>query len=313
MSVWAHAALAAPVLIGLTVGNSTDTLVSINPTTGALTTIGGNLPDGFTNNAYALNQAGSQYYYEAGTSLIVVNTTSGALLGDYSLSTSLHGMAYDAATGTLLGLTVGNSSDALVSINPATGALTTIGSGTLPVGLSNSAYALNPVTGQFYYLTSGKLNAVNVATGALTGSYSFAGNAPSLGTLTYDSATGGLLALAYGNQGEELTSVSATGQITAIGSGHLPSLVTNNVNAFNAATGQVYYEDQYQLITVNAATGAQVSQAPLTSYLDGIVSPGAAAVPEPAGVEVLLSGLGALGLVRVGSRRRPGLCWTARV
>jgi hypothetical protein len=93
LSLWVHAALTVPALIGLTIGDSTDTLVRINPLTAAVGTIGSGLPWGFSNDSYALNPANSLYYHEAGSNRIVVNTRTGALVGDHDLSISLIGMA----------------------------------------------------------------------------------------------------------------------------------------------------------------------------------------------------------------------------
>ena len=58
IGLWAHAALAGAALIGLTVGGSTDALVRVNPATGGITTIANGLPDGLTDDAFALELGG---------------------------------------------------------------------------------------------------------------------------------------------------------------------------------------------------------------------------------------------------------------
>ncbi len=211
-------------------------------------------------------------------------------------------MAYDSLSATLLGLTVGGSTDALVSINPATGGLTTIGPGNLPVGLSNAASALNPATGQFFYQAGGKLNVVSVTTGALLGSYSLS---TTLDSLTYNPATGALLALTFGGSGDQLVSVNpSNGVITPIGPDNLPDILSDNAYTLDAAGGQFFYQSFNQLIVVNATAGTEVGSPSLSSSLYGLAVPGATPTPEPSGVAVLLVGLGTLGLFQYGSRSR---------
>ena len=301
IGLWAHAALAGNALIGLTVGGSTDALVSVNPATGVITTIANGLPDGLSDDAFALDSADGQFFYQNGGQLDVVNTTTGALLGSRSLSTTLSGMSYDPVSQTLLGLAVGGSSDALVSINTATGAITTIASN-LPVGLSNSVHAVNPANGEFFYQANGKLNVVNSTTGALLGTYSLSNT---LDSLSYDSITGQLLALTYGGNDDELSSVNpSTGAITNLGSNDLPPYLTDNAYALDATDGQFFYQSINQLIVVNVTTGAELASRSLANTLNIIAAPDPTAAPEPAGVAVLLAGLGILGVFRHRPRRR---------
>jgi hypothetical protein len=172
----------------------------------------------------------------------------------------------------------------------------------LPDDISNAAYALNPGNGEFFYQAGGKLNVVSVTTGALLGSYSLS---TTLDSLTYDSATGALLALTYGGVGDQLVSVNpSTGAITTIGTDNLPDILTDDANALNTTTGQFYYESFNQLIDVNATTGVESSSPSLSAALYGIAVPGAATVPEPSAIAVLLAGLGTLGLLRYAPRSR---------
>lgn len=299
--LWAHAALASASLIGLTVGGSTDALVSVNPATGGITAITNGLPDGLTNDAFALDSADGQFFYQSGGNLDVVNTTTGALLGSHNLSTTLNGMSYDPVSHTLIGLAVGGSADTLVNVNTATGGITTIASN-LPVGLSNSAHAVDPANGEFFYQANGKLNVVNSMTGALIGSYSLSNT---LDSLSYDAVTGQLLALTYGGSNDELSSVNpATGAITNLGSNDLPPFLTDNAYALDATDGQFYYQSINKLIVVNATTGAEAGSPSLANTLNIIAAPDPTAVPEPAGLAVLLAGIGTLGVFRHRSPRR---------
>ena len=64
---WAHAALAVTALIGLTIGGRTDALVSINPATGTVPTIGsGSLPVGLTDDASALDSGDGEFFHQTG-------------------------------------------------------------------------------------------------------------------------------------------------------------------------------------------------------------------------------------------------------
>ncbi len=77
---WAHAALAVTALIGLTIGGRTDALVSINPATGTVPTIGsGSLPVGLTDDASALDSGDGEFFHQTGGTLDVVNTATGGL------------------------------------------------------------------------------------------------------------------------------------------------------------------------------------------------------------------------------------------
>ena len=161
---------------------------------------------------------------------------------------------------------------------------------------------MDPANGEFFYQANGKLNVVNATTGALLGSYSLSNT---LDSLSYHSITGQLLALTYGGSDDELSSVNpSTGAIANLFSNDLPPYLTDNAYALDATDGQFLYQSINLLIVVNATTGAELGSRSLANTLNIIAAPDPTAAPEPAGVAVLLAGLGTLGVFRHRPRRR---------
>lgn len=149
-------------------GSGSDELLAIDPATGVVTTVGIGLPSGMHNFNSALDTAGGRYFYVTDTGLHVVDSASGALIATHPLAVNLLGLELDPASGLLYGVVVGlgsgtfgnseltltgSGSNDLVSIDPATGTVSIVGTG-LPSGALNFGGAVDPAAGTYVLTTS---------------------------------------------------------------------------------------------------------------------------------------------------------------
>ena len=199
-----------------------------------------------------------------------------------------------APDGTLYG--TDTEADQLVTIDPATGAATAVGSLGKPfvdslAFIGNTLYGVDRSTDQ--------LVTIDTATGAAT----------DVGSLDFGEVIG-LAADAGGSLfGTDLTtdeflSVNpATGEASVIGS-HRPTPTTDTflVNLTCAPDGTLFATDfAWRLLTVDPATGALTDVGPLGQRdIFGLAAApeGFGVVPLPAAGWLLLSGLGALAVLR---------------
>jgi hypothetical protein len=243
-----------------------------------------------------------------------VNVATGAATNPRSVGTganSLVGITF-APSGTLYGLTtfVGSPPNSLITINPATGASSSIGATGLSI--SEGDLAFDPTNGALYGIqhlsnSNRQLYTINAATGAGT-------VVGTLGGLTDDDFS----ALAF----------ASDGTLYMLGSGVPPGaarlLTVNKATAatissvslsldlgfaagmdFHPATGALYVADgglndgTDSLYTLNPATGALTLVGP-TGLADGLAGL-AFVVPEPTS-----AGLALAGVVGLAMRRRAG-------
>jgi hypothetical protein len=192
--------------------------------------------------------------------------------------------------GSLYGGIVG--SNILDSVNPATGALTVVGTGTISYGVTGST-----TTGLYAIDTSEDegLWSVNPSTGATTliGRLGI-GPAGSIGLSTNSST------LYYFDDGKLYTLNTSTG---------LPTLVGNNGNDISAMVfeGGSLYAGGFagpvglQIDTLNTATGQGTFVAPETGPVlgfDGLAPAPSSGVPEPSCLGLLGSAIAGLALLR---------------
>jgi len=134
----------AGTLYGVTgAGGSSSTLYTIDPTTGAATSVGA---VGTSLSGIAYDSQNSTLYGIAGSSssnLVTINTTTGAatVVGSLGHSIAAQGIAYDSATNTLDAYSKIPGSmmfpEGLYTLNTTTGAATIVGSGS-QLGFSSS-------------------------------------------------------------------------------------------------------------------------------------------------------------------------------
>lgn len=170
-------------------------LFGIDPSGGTAAFIGA-LPESMTECEY--DTVNGRFYAQASDgsfTLYRIDPATGASLGSVSTGAALNGMEFVGNTLYAAAIACSNCPSDLVTVNPATGALTTIGAtGLGPI----TGLAYNSATGTMYGVTGGgapaSLVTVNLSTGAATivgptgltriGSIAFSGNGILYGGLT---------------------------------------------------------------------------------------------------------------------------------
>ncbi len=224
-----------------------------------------------------------------GTSLVVVDTATATLVSDVPLSPQVNvaHLDYNHVTRILYGLVVEtpgmslgvhfqfNGALSLVTLDPASGTVTTIASG-LPGGLDHYAATVDSTGGRyFYHVGTGTLHAVSLATGATTPT----SVPPDIADLQFDDATSTL----YGLRITGNTSISGsgtdgwrtngaidlvridpvTGMTTVLNPAPLPPGTTNWASAFDCEKGHyLYVSADGNSHVLDVATGAIISTAP---------------------------------------------------
>jgi hypothetical protein len=160
-------------------------LVTVDPTTGAVTEIGSDLPAGLDHYAAALDGEGGRYFYHAYTGslgrLVVVSLSTGSFT-IVSVQDTIADLQFDDAAKKLYGLRLvgsgtisGSAAEGwrttgsvdLVEINPATGNVTTIKTG-LPSGTTNWVSGFDCDLGHYIYASgTGEIHVLDAATGNL--------------------------------------------------------------------------------------------------------------------------------------------------
>jgi hypothetical protein len=162
-------------------------LVSLNPATGAVTTISGAIspPLPSASGVSALDAAGNRFFFvatpagETDSRLFAVDTITGPVLANPVLAGSasafINGMAYDAVHGVLFGVrNPGDGGRQLVSLDPATGMVTAIGASISPPLPSASGVCTVDGAGRRFFFvatptgeTDSRLFTVDTQTGAV--------------------------------------------------------------------------------------------------------------------------------------------------
>jgi len=225
-----------------------------------------------------------------GATVVTVDTAAESLVSSVPLSPAVNlvHLDRDNATGTLYGLAAGpgnilhsagnivfTGQIELVTVDPGTGAVTTVAS-SLPADLENFAATLDTEGRRYFYHTvAGELHAVDLdsgwlATAAVPGHFV---------DLQFDDATGTLYGLetwgsntfeASGDRGYrtlgEIALVSIdtdTGLVTTLSSSPLPTGTTNFSSAFDCVSGHyLYVSDTGESQVLDAATGDLIATAP---------------------------------------------------
>lgn len=161
-------------------------LVTVDPSTGAVSTIAAGLPGGIDHFAATYDTAGKRYYYHTFSGeLHAVSVVHGSL-DSVAVAEHVVDLQFDDATGTLFGLetccstTIQGSGDEgwrtfgeidLVEIDVGTGATTVLNPVDLPTGTTNWISGFDCELGHYVYVSDdGATRVVDVATGALVAS-----------------------------------------------------------------------------------------------------------------------------------------------
>jgi hypothetical protein len=279
-------------------GSVTERLQTIGPVTGALTPVGGGIagcclvPSGVS----TLDPVTDRFYFigsyqtdPGGTSRIfTLALGTGAVLGDPVLpaANNYNFIEVDRTTGTLYGVVfdTGASTERLVTIDPTTAAVTTVGASIagcclVPSGTS----ALDPGAGVFYFFGAyqadppgtSRIFTLALATGAVVSDPILAaGNNENF--LEVNPATGTLYAVVFetATTTERLVTIApATGVLTPVGAGIAGCcLVSSGVSTIDENNGVFYFVGFYQaepsayrIFGLSLATGAVLNQPLLPS------------------------------------------------
>ena len=245
-------------------GNASTNLFTIDPTSGAATTIG---PIGFAVTGLAFNPLTGTLYGSTGNqspaspgSLITINPSTGAgtLVGPFGLPGQTMADLTFTSNGTLFGW-LEPTGDDLYTINLATGAGTLVADSGL--NTSGSGIAAN-TSNTLFFAGSG-------SSGALRTIDSVTGQPTTVATLSGSPVAGNVSALAFD------------------GSNTLFGTILPNFGA------------PAYLVTINTATGAITTKGQTSNNMDAIAFQ---ATPEPGSLLLFLPGLAGLAVVR--RRRR---------
>ena len=249
--------------------------------------------NGVNGELYTLNPANGSVLTDVGP----LNDASGLHYG-------LTGLRFNTLTGVLYGSTANASPTDprwLVTVNPLTALVTPLGSYAAGSNVTMSDLAFDSTTGNMYGVSgqSGNFYLINQGTGAAT----------AIGSTGLSVQVGGGLAAnstgtVYGTDTPNLyTYNTATGAATLVAA--LTGAPYNAVNALAFDASNVLFgvnsntpgtnPSLTHLITINTSTGAVTDKGASVNNLDALAfGPAVAAVPEPATLLLLGSGLAGL-------------------
>ena len=274
-----------------------DELATIDPATGAATLIGSSIDDCCKVSGASTLGAGSGVMYfvatkfsETAPRLFALSTTTGAILSSPAIPDTIYldFIEYDSSTSRLLGFIydIATETEKLVTINPATAAVTPIGAGISQCCniTMSTAPALNRAGGIIYLIgtkfaeSSPRLFGFNTQTGAVPSEPAISSSI-SLDFIEYDSSTSRLLGFVYDDvaETEKLATINpTTAVVTPIGAGISQCCRVSTAPALDRAAGIIYLpgellaESSQRLLGFNTQTGAVVSSPTISSsiYLD---------------------------------------------
>lgn len=284
-----HATAPAPTsqLLGLrNPGDGGRQLVAVDPTTGAITTISASIspPLPSASGVAALDAVGHRFFFiatptgETDSRIYTVNTQTGAVVTSPTIVGSATqpflGLEYDTDDGALLGLrTAGGAGKQLVTLNPATAAVTPVSAATPTLAMSSGNTALDSIGNRFFFVatpaatTIQSVYTIDSHTGATLSSATLVGSdtAPVL-DLQYDDGENVLFASRNpGDAGRQVVRLNpSTGAITPVSASISPPLGTSSgVTALDAAGDRFFLigtpATDWRLYTVSTATGAVLS------------------------------------------------------
>jgi hypothetical protein len=218
----------------------------------------------------------------------------------------LTGLAFQPGTGILYGSTSSLSPTGgghLVSVNPATGRVTDIGS--FGVGVTMSDITFSPTTGRLFGNSgaSGNFFSINPLTGAAT-VIGPTGVGVTFGGGLAANAAGTVFGSPQPGPGGLFTYNLVTGQATQVATltgaplgGNINALAFDSLDDLFGVNNNQGSPSLTHLITINPVTGVITDLGPSVNNLDAIAFQPvqAVAIPEPA--SLALFSLGALGLV----------------
>jgi len=268
-------------------GASSERLVSVNPATAGLTSLGSGVAGCCgVGSASTIDTAGNVFFWIGTTTadsstprLFRFDTVTGNDLssGGVALSTanSYNFIEWDSSTSTLYGfMRPAASQEQLVTINPTTGALTNVGSAiTTCCSIQSASSALG--NGQLYFtgalttdgVTVVRLFSINLTTGAVTNSPTLV-STNSYTHLAFDPDNSTLYAMVRDTTAgaESVASINpSTGALTTIGSATASCCSTSGTAAYDSGSNIIYFTGGFtsdvnpRLMAFSTATGANVS------------------------------------------------------
>ena len=271
----------------------TEELATINPATAAATLIGSGIAD--CCEVSGASTLGSGVIYFVGTKfsettprLFTLDTQTGAVLSSPTISSSIYldFLEYDSSTGRLLGFIydIATQTEKLATINPATAAVTPVGTGIAQCCAVSTAPALNRAGGIIYLMgtklaeSTPRLFGFNTQTGAVL-TEPVISSSIYLDFIEYDFTTSRLLGFVYDDvtETEKLATINpTTAAVTPIGAGISQCCRVSTAPALDSAAGIIYLpgepfaESVPRLLGFNTQTGAVVSSPTISSsiYLD---------------------------------------------
>lgn len=264
-------------------------LVEIDPATGAVTPISASVspPLPGVSGCAALDEDGHRFFFtgtptgETDSRLYTIDTVSGAILSSPVLTGSasafVEGMAYDDAEDVLYAVrNPGDGGRQIVSIDPATGAITPISASiSPPLPSASGVDSLDDAGNRYFFVatptgeTDSRVYTVDTATGAVLSSPAIVGSAAAfINGLEWDPIDHVLYGVRNpGDGGRQVISIDpATGAVTPISASISPPLPSSSaVNALDASGNRLFFIASppagETIYTVDTTTGAVISSA----------------------------------------------------
>ncbi|HEX9660131.1 MAG TPA: hypothetical protein VGA18_07510 [Rhodothermales bacterium] len=256
----------AGTLLGVGFVDGANTLVIVNPVTGALTPVR-SFPDlfGIPQGVSALDVATHRYFFPLADRLFVVDTRTGAVLADPPFPEAFSSLDFESTTGKLFGVGFIDGANTLAIVNPETGALTPVRSFPDLFGVPQGVAALDATTHRYFFPLAERLFVVDTRTGAVLADPPFP---EAFSSLDFESSTGTLFGVVFVDAANTVVIVNPeTGALTPVRS--LPDLfgVPQGVAALDGATHRYFFPLAERLFVVDTRTGAVLANPPFVEAL----------------------------------------------